>query len=155
MSERTKRNAMDRIRQLTPRNWGDSLEAVITRLNRWLTGWHQFFGIATTNDEVMQAMRLIDGNVRRRLRAILLHHWKRKRSIAKRLIRLGVPSQSAWRQVYQGRRSWWALSHCPAVDHGLSRRYFKARGMVSLVALHATAHQESVAPTTPQLALWA
>ena len=44
--------------------------------------------IATANDEVMQMMRKIDGHVRRRLRAILLRHWKRKRSIAKRLIGL-------------------------------------------------------------------
>ena len=154
LSERTKRNAMARIRQLTPRNWGHSLEVAIERLNRWLTGWHQFFGIATTNDEVMQMMRKIDGHVRRRLRAILLHHWKRKRSIVRRLIRLGVKPQSAWRQVYQGKRSWWALSHSPAVDHALPRRYFTARGLVSVVGMHEAAHRQTVAPTTPQLALW-
>ena len=153
LSERTKRNAMARICQLTPRNWGDSLEVAIERLNRWLTGWHQFFGIVTTNDEVMQAMRKIDGHVRRRLRAILLRHWKRKRSIARRLIRLGVKPQSAWRQVYQGKRSWWALSHCPAVDHALPRRYFAARGLASVVDMHQVAHRQTVAESSPQLAL--
>jgi group II intron reverse transcriptase/maturase len=155
LSERTKRSAMARISQLTPRNWGDSLETAIERINRWLTGWHQFFGIAGTTDEVMQVLRKIDGHVRRRLRAILLRHWKRKRSIARRLIRLGVKPQSAWRQVYQGKRSWWALSHCPAVDHGLPRRYFAARGLRSVVAMHRDARRQIVAPTAPQLALWA
>lgn len=43
LSERTKRNAMDRIRQLTPRNWGDTLESAIARINSWMAGWHQFF----------------------------------------------------------------------------------------------------------------
>jgi hypothetical protein len=103
----------------------------------------------------MQMMRKIDGHVRRRLRAILLRHWKRKRSIAKRLIRLGVKPQSAWRQVYQGKRSWWALSHSPAVDHALPRRYFIARGLWSVVGMHEAAHRQTVALTTPQLALWA
>ena len=153
LSERTKRNAMSRLSQLTPRNWGDSLEAAIERLNRWLTGWHQFFGIVSPNDEVMQAMRKIDGHIRRRLRAILLHHWKRKRSIARRLIRLGVKPQSAWRQVYQGRRSWWALSHCHAVDHALPRRYFAARGLASVVDMHQAAHRQTVATSSPQMAL--
>ena len=155
LSERTKRNAMARIRQLTPRNWGHSLDVAIERINRWLTGWHQFFGIATTNDEVMQMMRKIDGHVRRRLRAILLRHWKRKRSIARRLIQLGVKPQSAWRQVYHGKKSWWALSHSPAVDHALPRRYFTARGLRSVVAMHEETRRQTVAPTAPQMALWA
>ena len=35
-------------------------------------------------------MRKIDAHIRRRLRAIILRHWKRKRTIAKRLVALGV-----------------------------------------------------------------
>jgi group II intron reverse transcriptase/maturase len=46
LSQRTKRNAMDRIRQLTPRVWGGTLESAIARINAWLAGWHQFFGDA-------------------------------------------------------------------------------------------------------------
>ena len=33
LSERTKRNAMERVRQLTPRNWGSSLDACIAQIN--------------------------------------------------------------------------------------------------------------------------
>jgi RNA-directed DNA polymerase len=49
LSERTKRNAMDRICQLTPRTWGDSLEGCIAQINAWLRGWHGFFGIASVS----------------------------------------------------------------------------------------------------------
>jgi RNA-directed DNA polymerase len=153
LSERTKLNAMDRIRQLTPRNWGDSLEVAIERLNRWLAGWHQFFGIATNTDEVMQVMRKIDAHVRRRLRAIILRHWKRKRTIARRLIRLGAKAQSAWRGVYDGRKSVWALSHAPVVDNALRNAYFADRGLISVVKLHARAHRQIVAEPASQLAL--
>jgi len=93
-------------------------------------------------------------NIRRRLRAIVLHHWKRKRTIARKLITLGVPQRSAWRQVYAGRKSLWALSHIPAVDHGLNRAFFTGRGLVALVELHRHAHQHNVALDPPQLALW-
>ena len=152
LSERTKRNAMERVRQLTPRNWGDTIVSCIARINVWLRGWHAFFGIVSASE--MQVMRKIDAHLRRRLRAILLRHWKRKRTIARNLVKLGVPRRSAWRQVYQGHRSWWALSHIPAVDHGLNRAFFRERGLVALVETHRREYQHIIAPEAPQLALW-
>jgi len=152
LSERTKRNAMDRIRQLTPRVWGGTLESCILRINAWLAGWHQFFGIVAPGEE--WTLRALDAHIRRRLRAIVLHHWKRKRTIARRLVKLGVKRQNAWRQVYAGRKSFWALSHTHAVDHGMNTRFFRERGLIALVALHRHRHRPIAAPTTPQLALW-
>ena len=152
LSERTKRNAAQRVRQLTPRNWGNTLPACISGINAWVRGWHGFFGIASASE--MQMMRKIDAHLRRRLRAILLRHWKRKRTIARNLIKLGVKRESAWRQVYAGRKSWWALSHTHAVDQGLRNAYFAERGLIFLVDLHRQASQQIVAPESPQLALW-
>jgi hypothetical protein len=151
-SERTKRNAMQKIRQLTPRMWGGTLESCILRVNAWLRGWHQFFGIASPSEQF--TLRALDAHIRRRLRAILLHHWRRRRTIVRNLIALGVKSRSAWQGVYQGRRSLWALSHIPQVDRALRPRFFTDRGLVSLVELHHRAHEEIVAPVSPQLALW-
>ena len=65
LSQRTKRNAVDRIRQLTPRTWGGTLERCIARINAWLAGWHQFFGVVSAAEQ--QAMRRIDAHIRRRL----------------------------------------------------------------------------------------
>jgi group II intron reverse transcriptase/maturase len=152
LSERTKRNAMERIRQLTPRQWGGKLESCIIRINAWLRGWHGFFGIASASEQF--TLRALDAHIRRRLRAIVLHHWKRKRTTARKLVALGVKPRSAWRQVYAGRRSLWALSHIHAVDHGLNNAYFRERGLIALVELHRKTHQHIVAPDPPQLALW-
>lgn len=56
----------DRIRALTPRSSGDSLEYTIQRLNRTLRGWYGYFrhGHRASFQEV-------DGFVRQRLRSIL------------------------------------------------------------------------------------
>lgn len=151
LSQRTKRNAMARIRQLTPRSWGGTLERCVLRINAWLRGWHQFFGIASPGEQF--TLRALDAHIRRRLRAILLHHWKRRPTIVRNLIALGVRRWSAWQGVYQGRRSLWALSHIPQVDRALRPRFFTDRGLVSLVELHHRAHQEIVAPTHRQLAM--
>jgi RNA-directed DNA polymerase len=152
LSERTKRNAMERVRQLTPRNWGSSLDSCIAQINAWVRGWHGFFGIASASE--MQMMRKIDAHIRRRLRAIILRHWRRRRTIAKRLVALGVNRNAAWKQLYQGRRSWWALSHAHAVDQGLRNAYFAKRGLIFVVDLHHRAHQHIAVPDPPQLALW-
>jgi RNA-directed DNA polymerase len=152
LSERTKRNAMDRIRQLTPRVWGGTLESCILRVNAWLAGWHQFFGIVAPGEE--WTLRALDAHIRRRLRAIVLHHWRRKRTIARNLVKLGVKRQNAWRQVYAGRRSLWALSHTHAVDHGMNTRFFQERRLTALVGLHRRHHRRIAAPVEAQMALW-
>jgi RNA-directed DNA polymerase len=150
LSERTKRNAMERIRQLTPRTWGGTLSSRIARINAWLRGWHAFYGIASVSEQY--TMRKLDAHIRRRLRAILLRHWKRRPTIVRNLIALGVKRKSAWQGVYKGRRSLWALSHIPQVDRALRTRYFTDRGLLLLAELHHHA-PEIVAPAQQQLAL--
>jgi RNA-directed DNA polymerase len=151
LSERTKRLAMARIRELTPRTWGGTLSSCIDRINVWLRGWHQFFGIATASEEF--TLRALDAHIRRRLRAIVLKHWRRPRTIARNLVKLGVKPRSAWGQVYKGRRSTWALSHAPAVDKAMPVRYFTDRGLIRLVELHQLAHEHIAAPVKRQLTL--
>ena len=143
---------MERVRLLTPRNWGSSLDSCIAQINAWVRGWHGFFGIASASE--MQMMRKIDAHIRRRLRVILLHHWKRQRTIERKLVALGVERGAARRGAYGGRKSLWALSHTSAVDHGLRNAYFAKRGLIFLVDLHRHTHQQIVAPDPPQLALW-
>jgi RNA-directed DNA polymerase len=62
----------DRLRELTPRNSGQSLEMVIERLNRTLRGWYGYFKYAVTD-----TFKKLDMLVRRRLRAMLLKQNKR------------------------------------------------------------------------------
>jgi group II intron reverse transcriptase/maturase len=151
LSARTKRNAMARIRELTPRNWGSTLDGCISRLNAWLAGWHQFFGIAAASEEYV--LRALDAHIRRRLRAIVLKHWRRKRTIAHNLVALGIKRRSAWQQVYSGHKSWWALSHTHAVDHAMPVRYFTERGLIRLVELHRRDRRDVVAPAQQQMLL--
>jgi group II intron reverse transcriptase/maturase len=151
LSERTKRNAMARIRQLTPRTWGGTLESCIQAINAWLRGWHAFFGLASTSEK--QFMGNIDAHIRRRLRAILLRHWKRQRTIARRLIALGIPPHTAWRTLYAGKKSTWALSHSVAVDHGLRNAYFAKRGLVTTAKLRRGKRPAIDVPAHPIMAL--
>ncbi len=150
-SKRTKRRISKRTVELTPRNWGGSLKSCISRLNAYIRGWYNFFGIASEQEEY--TLRALDAHIRRRLRALILKHWKRRRTIVRKLIALGVKRKTAWRRVYAGRKSLWALSRDYVVQRGLRNAYFAERGLVSLVELHRQAHTPRVAPQR-QLSLW-
>lgn len=130
LSERSVNRLNERIRELTPRKGGRSLTVFINTVNRYLQGWAGFFGVCTSG--IGGVLQHADAHIRRRLRAVVLKHWKRKQTIAKRLISLGVSRKVAWRRVYEGRKAIWELSHTPAVERGLRNAYFAERGLVSL-----------------------
>ena len=131
LSERSIKRLRERVRELTPRAGGVSLREAIRRVNVYFTGWMGHFRVCTEGVEYVVSG--VDAHVRRRLRAILLKHWKRKRTIVRRLIQLGVAAGTAWRRIYEGSKSLWVLSHDNAVDKGLPNVYFKEKGFITLV----------------------
>jgi RNA-directed DNA polymerase len=129
------------IKARTPRNWGQSLDVCIQYVNALLRGWLGYFGIC---DEKHHArLGRIDGHIRRRLRAIVLRHWKRKRHIVNQLTRMGVPARLARVDIHVQRRSWWAMSKARAVNRGLTNEYFDSRGLFSLYD-HWRKHHERI-----------
>jgi RNA-directed DNA polymerase len=149
LSRRSKERLDSAIRERTPRTWGGSLKACILGLLAYFQGWVGFFGICTAGVEPV--LRAVDAHTRRRLRAIQLQHWRRRRTIMRRLIQLGVKRVTAWRWVYGGRRSTWALSHSPPVDRALRNAYFAERGLVTLVELWRSAVERIAGPKQMEL----
>lgn len=150
LSKRSRDRIDEKIRQLTPRTWGQSIEGCVRRLNTYLRGWIGFFRVCTSGS----AFESLDGHLRRRLRAMLLKHWKTKSTIARRLIGLGVERDAAWSTVYAGNRSWWALSHTPSVDWALRNRVLGKRyGLVSLEKRWKELRREKAAGPEQQLLL--
>lgn len=129
-------NALQRLERelkaLTPRNWGQSVDDCIRRVNVFLRGWLGYF--AACDEKHLARLGRIDGHLRRRLRALILKQWKRKRLIVNHLMHLKVPAALARWDVHARRRSWWALSEVRAVCRALTNEYFERRG---LYALHA------------------
>lgn len=62
----------DKVKQLTPRNSGQSLREIINELNEFIIGWYGYFKHVTKYD-----LKFFDGFIRRRLRAILRRREKR------------------------------------------------------------------------------
>jgi group II intron reverse transcriptase/maturase len=130
LSKRSIERIDARIREMTPRNWGDKLRSCIDLVNVYLRGWMGYFGLCT--EEVIYKLHALDAHIRRRLRAIQLKHWKRRATIARRCIQRGVRPKTAWRVVYEGRKSIWALSHSAPAHLALRNAYFAELGLESL-----------------------
>ena len=151
LSKRSKERIGATIRQLTPRNWGDTIVSCITALNAVVIGWLGFFGVCTEGEE--NTLRGLDAHIRRRLRALILKQKKRKRSIARSLIRHGVSKKTAWRTIYNGCSRWWKLSHKPAVDRALDNAFFAQLGLESLQQRWLERRRALAAPVQLALAL--
>jgi group II intron reverse transcriptase/maturase len=151
LSKRSKERIDGKIRELTPRNWGDSLKACITRMNEYLVGWIGFFGICTI--EVERTLHGLEAHIRRRLRAIQLKQWKTKRTIAQQLIRRGIKPKSAKGRVYGERKSIWAMSTLAPVNRALPNSHWDERGLVSLEQRYRLIAARRVAPVQLTLAL--
>ncbi len=152
LSKRSLDRIQAKIRDLTPRNWGQSLRSCIPRINEYLQGWIGFFGIVTDAEE--RTLQNLEAHIRRRLRAIVLRHWKRKRTIYRRLLKLGVRPQTAIKTLYEGKKSWWALSHTSAMHYGLNNAYFAQLGLESLKERWQQQHtQHAIAQRQLQLPL--
>jgi RNA-directed DNA polymerase len=136
LSERTQERLRSRIREQTPRTWGQSLRACIAAINVYAQGWVEFFGIA---DDAKGILRAADSHLRRRLRAIVLHQWKKDRIAVRRLINLDVPPPLA-STVYQGQSSCWHKSQHEAVRRGLCNAFFAEQGLLSLESLWRERH---------------
>lgn len=121
------KRAKDKIRELTGRNRGESLEKVVKRLNSYLSGWVVYYRHAAMPSH----LRSMDEWIRRKLRCYRLKQRKRKQSIAEWLIKLGLPHERAW--VLAGsNRSWWKLSSAPGVHEAMNLKWFTDLGLVNL-----------------------
>lgn len=144
LSERSHKRIRQRIKELTPRNWGRREVDCIKKLNQYLVGWMGFFRICS-EPELAQLKRY-DAHIRRRLRAIKLKQWKRRRYRVRALIALGAKPKTAWRRMYAGNNSLWKLSHDPIVDRALNNARYAMLGLKSLKGMWENYHKVETVP---------
>lgn len=152
LSERSKGRINEKIREKTGRSRGASLEATIRGLNAYLLGWIGFFWVVT-GETSKRTLHNLDAHIRRRLRALLLRQWKRKRSIVRRLIKLGIQRKAACKTVYDDSRNTWDLSHRFSVNRALAIAMFAHRGLTSLEQRWTERWTRVIAPVPIQLTL--
>ena len=97
----------DRIRQITSRSRGRSLEQMAEELRRHVPGWKAYFRLAQTPN----VMRNLNGWLRHRLRAVQLKQWKRGTTVYRELRARGVPERVARAGAAHTCRWWTTAAH--------------------------------------------
>lgn len=117
----------DKIRKVTKRNRGISLERMIYELNNLVRGWFHYF--KCTDSETI--FKQIDCWIRRKLRCFRLKQRKRKYSINTFLQSLGMNRPQRW-ALAGSSKGWWRKALNPIAHRALSNKWFENKGLFSL-----------------------
>ena len=118
----------DRVRELTSRTRGVSIERMTEELNRYLRGWIGYFGKCQT-PSVLQSL---EEWVRRRLRSVIWKQWKRGTVRFAELVKRGVGKDLAAKTAGSAHGPW-RLANSPALSIALPNVYFASLGLPKLI----------------------
>lgn len=117
-----------RVRELTRRTCGGSLEAVIGRLASYLRGWLGYYRHAQTPS----VLRDLESWLHRRLRALVWKRWKRGRVRYRELRKLGVTGDLVAQTAGSG-KGVWHVSRSPALNYAMPGAFWRELGVPALV----------------------
>jgi len=121
---KARKRARDRLRKLTSRRWGVSMERRIREVNRFTVGWVAYFALADTPRPLSD----LDEWLRRRLRQVRWKEWKRYRTKRRNLRALGIPERSA-REWAGSRKGYWRLARTWVLSRSLTDAYWREQGL--------------------------
>jgi RNA-directed DNA polymerase len=116
-----------RVRELTGRTRGVSLEERVRELAAYLRGWRSYFGFCQTPWVLVH----LDSWLRRRLRSVLWAQWKQVGRRRAELERRGVSREWATKTACSNLGPW-RLSQEPSLCQALPNAFFDALGLPRL-----------------------
>lgn len=138
LSRESEERFKKKLRQLTRRNRGWSLDALIKELNPLLRGWVNYFRMASMHSKLVR----LEGWLRHRIRCFRLKQCKRAIGIVRFLERRGVPSWRAWLLALSG-KGWYRLSGSPQSHEGMNTAWFEEIGLYNLTRNYRSLFNET------------
>lgn len=109
-----------KVRAITKRNRGRSLEQIVNELDRLIRGWVHYFRYA----QARQTLLRLDEWLRRKLRCYRLKQCKRAVGIARFLMERGIRPDQAWALGGSG-KGWWRKSLSPQAHRAMGKDWFR------------------------------
>ena len=116
-----------KVRELTGRTRGISIERMAKELTSYLRGWKGYFGFS----ETPSVFRNLDPWIRRRLRSMIWKQWKRGKVRFKELCERGIGRDLA-AQTAGSPLGPWHIANSPALSYALPNAYFDKLGVPRL-----------------------
>jgi RNA-directed DNA polymerase len=125
VERRAPKRAKQRLRRLTARSWGVSMDERLHAINRFVAGWTGYFYLADGERPFSD----LDEWLRRRLRQVRWKEWKRPKTRRRNLRALGVPEQKA-REWAGSRKGCWRIAGSAPLQRALPNAYWVSQGLV-------------------------
>lgn len=139
-TEKAFREFKRRVKELTGRSWFVSMDYRLRKLAQYLRGWVNYFGIA----DYYRPIPEIDHWLRRRVRMCYWKQWRRARTKVRELLKLGT-SLSASISVAISRKGPWHLARTLATQTGMTNKWLKVQGLLSVKELWVNIHYPATA----------
>jgi RNA-directed DNA polymerase len=118
-----------RVKMITRRSRGVTLDQVIEGLNTFLRGWIGYYRLVETHTVI----RDLDSWIRRRLRCFMVKRWiKNCHTRYKRFVAMGVNVKDALAMA-ASRKGPWALSNAKPSKVAMPNQFFAEQGLLSLL----------------------
>ncbi len=121
---KARKRVKDRLRRLTSRSWGTSMERRINSINRFSRGWTAYFALADTPSVFEE----LDEWLRRRLRQVRWKEWKKIRTKHRNLIATGIPEGKAYEWA-NSRLGYWRIARSWVLTRSLTNAYWREQGL--------------------------
>ena len=132
LSPKALRAVKYRIKALSRRSRGVSLDQMIQQLNIYLRGWIQYYRIVETSTTFPD----LDSWIRRRLRCFMAKQWIRNcHTRYKNLVAMGVSGRDVL-LFAASRKGPWAMSNMKPMKVATPNRFFEKLGLLSLSNQH-------------------
>ena len=119
----------EKIRQITSRSNGMSMDARLLKLKQLIKGWVNYFRIA----DMKSLARTLDEWTRRRLRMCIWKQWKKVRTRSQNLMKLGLDRQKAW-EFANTRKGYWRTAKSPILSQTITNERLQKRGYTGFIA---------------------
>ena len=130
----------DKLRRFTGRSWGVSMKYRMKKLREYIRGWMGYFG----RSEYYRPIPALDEWLRRRMRMCYWKQWRRPGNRISQLIKLGANERYAI-QTGLSRKGYWRLSRTLATNSGMTNRWLKEQGLISIRELWIGIHYPATA----------
>ena len=127
--------AKEKLKLFTKRNRGRNVRRVMQEVKVFIRGWIGYFRVA----DMKRTLMSWDKWLRRRFRMYIWKQWKKPRSKAANLRKLGIPADKAY-QWGNSRLGYWRMAGSPALTRSITNERLAAAGYFSILNYYESLH---------------
>lgn len=121
----------EKVRRMTSRSNGTSMEVRIMKLHQLIVGWVNYFKLA----DIKNHCQKLDEWIRRRLRMCYWKDWKKIKTKYENLKRLGLPEDKSW-EYANSRKGYWRIAGSFILHKTITNQFLEKVGFRPLTKVY-------------------